>query len=433
MLIYFAKYFVFDSCIPVLKENNPKRHTTKLYLCIILTETVEFMTESQLISRCKKREEDAQRIVYERFSGKMMGVCMCYVKERAEAEDLLHDAFIQAFDKIKQFKGKGSFEGWLRRVVVNTILMHLRAKKKETRNISFDEVEEQIAEDTEEAYTESAINTVKQAEFTQQDILTVVSALPEGFKVVFNLFAIEGMKHKEIAKMLAISEGTSKSQLFHARKQIQKQLYILAKEREKEQKSKKRKAIVAILTGMGLGFEHIDLLAQEAIKDLSVPVATGSWTAMQSLLASHTSAAATGISAGTIISGKTIATLVVAGSVSVGGIIIVTNNHNSEQANPQQEILAPTPQKPDPQSTFFMNALPMDSGSQNVDHNILPEIDENAIQIPDNETLNPQTVVYDTVHVPVNKVIRIKKTKIVRDTILERDTVYLKREPVQGI
>ena len=391
------------------------------------------MTESQLISRCKKREEDAQRIVYERYSGKMMGVCMCYVKERAEAEDLLHDAFIQAFDKIKQFKGKGSFEGWLRRVVVNTILMHLRAKKKEAHNISFDEVEEQIAEESQEAYTESAINTVKQAEFTQQDILSVVAALPEGFKIVFNLYAIEGMKHKEIAKILDVTEGTSKSQLFHARKQIQKQLYVLAKEREQqqEQKNKKRKAIVAILTGMGLGFEHIDLLAQEAIKELSVPVATGSWAAMQSALASQTSAAATGLSAGTLITGKTVVTIVVAGSVTVGGIMIATNNRNTEKAIPNKEISTPSQQQSDPQNTYYITALPMDSGSQSDQNTTLQKIEQNDVQLPEHNT-TPQTVVYDTVLVPVKKVIHIKKTMIVRDTILERDTVYLQREPVQG-
>lgn len=382
------------------------------------------MIESQLITRCQQHDNEAQRIVYERYAGKMLGVCLRYAANRAEAEDLLHDGFVTAFGKVKQFKNKGSFEGWLQRIMVNTALMHLRSKSKEQGRVPFEEIEWQIADEQEdEAYSESAIQTVQKASFTKEEILEQVASLPEGFRVVFNLYAIEQMKHKEIAKTLGISTGTSKSQLFHARKQIQKALYHKAVEQKKEKENKKR-AIVAILTGMGLGLDHIDVLAQEAATGLSVPT-TGGWEALQQSLASGQAATgAASASAGASIATKAVITIAAAGAIATTAYFISESSTKDEV--PANEITAPAPEStPEPEKTFSIPVAPVDSICKDDMEPV--ETPEKTIAKPlKEETKTEKTIVYDTVRVPVKKVIRVKKQRLVRDTVHKQDTLHIK-------
>lgn len=161
------------------------------------------MTDEQLLEAILRQDAKAQRLLYERFARKMFGVCLRYTRNREEAEDYLQDGFLKVFQKISSFKNEGSLEGWIRRVMVNTCLDHLRQQK-----MQWNEMDEA---------TEPAENAEVLDKLQASDLLELIRQLPPGFRTVFNLFAIEGYSHKEIGEMLNISEGTSKSQFARAR------------------------------------------------------------------------------------------------------------------------------------------------------------------------------------------------------------------------
>lgn len=168
-------------------------------------------SEEELLAKCLKGKRSAQQELYNRFADKMLAVCLRYVGE-FEAEDVLVSAFMKIFDKIGQFSGEGSLEGWIRRIMVNESLMHLRKNK----NI-------QYAEDIETAEREMS-GELADAQLEVDDLMQMVQELPDGYRMVFNLYAIEGYSHKEIAQQLNISEGTSKSQLSKARNMLRQKL-----------------------------------------------------------------------------------------------------------------------------------------------------------------------------------------------------------------
>lgn len=176
-------------------------------------------TEEKLIRACQKGDAIAQREIYNKYSRKMMGVCMRYVNSEFEAEDILISGFMRVFDKIGQYKHEGSFEGWIRRVMVNEALGYIRKNKS-----IYLEVEIEKADYHKEANTEAYTG------LEAEDLLKLVQQLPHGYKTVFNLYAIEGYSHKEIAEMLQISENTSKSQLSRARALLQQ--YLLNTEKK---------------------------------------------------------------------------------------------------------------------------------------------------------------------------------------------------------
>jgi RNA polymerase sigma factor (sigma-70 family) len=169
-------------------------------------------TEDELIKGCVRRERSAQKRLYDTYSSKMYSLCCRYVKNSMEAEDVLVTAFTKILDRIDQYKGEGSFEGWIRRVVVNEALTWLR------RNRSMYLETELEAADREPDY--QSISDHLEAE----DLLKMIQELPSGYRMVFNLYAIDGYSHKEIAEQLGISENTSKSQLSRARTSLQKLL-----------------------------------------------------------------------------------------------------------------------------------------------------------------------------------------------------------------
>ena len=168
--------------------------------------------EDELIKGCVRRERTAQKRLYDTFSTKMYGLCCRYVKDPMEAEDVLVTAFTKILDRIDQYKGEGSFEGWIRRVVVNESLTYLRRHRS-----MYIETELEAA-DREPDYQQ--ISDHLEAE----DLLNMIQELPSGYRIVFNLYAIDGYSHKEIADQLNISENTSKSQLSRARVFLQKLL-----------------------------------------------------------------------------------------------------------------------------------------------------------------------------------------------------------------
>lgn len=168
--------------------------------------------EEELLAGCRKQSRVAQQQLYATYSGKMYGLCCRYVKSSMEAEDVLVASFTKVFDKIDQFKGDGSFEGWIRRIVVNEALTWLRKNRSMY-----------VETDLEKADYEVDYNQLSD-HLETEDLLRMIQLLPTGYQIVFNLYAIDGYSHKEIAEQLNISENTSKSQLSRARVYLQKLL-----------------------------------------------------------------------------------------------------------------------------------------------------------------------------------------------------------------
>ncbi len=168
--------------------------------------------EEEIIKGCLKRDRASQQKLYDLYSRKMYGICLRYVRDPMEAEDILVSAFTKIFEKIDQFKGEGSFEGWLRRIIVNDALTHLRR----SRNMY-------IETDLEQADREPDYENLSD-HLEAEDLMNMIRQLPPGYRVVFNMYAIDGYSHKEIADHLGINENTSKSQLSRARAYLQKML-----------------------------------------------------------------------------------------------------------------------------------------------------------------------------------------------------------------
>lgn len=170
-----------------------------------------FKNETSLIGKAGAGNRDAQQKLYEMHSPRMLSVCRQYVKDLHHAEEVMLNGFFKVFTHLKDFKGEGSFEGWVRRIMIREAISFLRQYKKL-------EFQEDLGYESKEVFNN--INS----EMDVADIQNLIDALPEGYKMVFVLYAVEGYKHAEIAKMLDISEGTSKSQLFKARKMLQDKL-----------------------------------------------------------------------------------------------------------------------------------------------------------------------------------------------------------------
>lgn len=171
------------------------------------------MFKANLISDCIKGDRQAQSMLYAMFGPKMFIVCLRYAKNKEEAEEILQEGFLKAFRFLHQFKNEGSLEGWIRKIMVNCALQKLRNRSKMAPVISIESYHEAFAF---ENFTESNI--------TSKELLKLVVLLPPAYKAVFNLFVFEGYKHREIAEILGISEGTSKSNLADARAFLQKQM-----------------------------------------------------------------------------------------------------------------------------------------------------------------------------------------------------------------
>jgi RNA polymerase sigma-70 factor (ECF subfamily) len=163
------------------------------------------MNDSTLVKKCIDGDQRAQRALFEKFAPKMLGVCLRYAKERAQAEDVLQDAFIKVFTKIEDYKG-GSLEGWIRRIMVNTSLDQIRKNHKFQDNVDIEQVDYKI--DDNSFIVEGLI---------ADDLMLLINTMPDGYRTVFNMFAIEGYSHKEIAEELGVTENTSKSQYSRAR------------------------------------------------------------------------------------------------------------------------------------------------------------------------------------------------------------------------
>jgi len=163
-----------------------------------------------LITRCKQQDREAQSLLYKRYADVLFGQCLKYAASYEEAQDHLQESFLTIFDKIKQYQGKGSFEGWMKRIAINTVLQSYRKKKE----VPLEKEELLKAKEKEQSID---IEGISNEDLSLSFLLTIVRELPEKYRMVFNLYVLDGYSHKEIAEMLDISEGTSKSNLFRAR------------------------------------------------------------------------------------------------------------------------------------------------------------------------------------------------------------------------
>jgi RNA polymerase sigma-70 factor (ECF subfamily) len=163
------------------------------------------ITESDLIQGCLQGDRHMQEELYRRYAPKMYAVCLRYAGNAMEAEDILQEGFIKIFKKLSSFRGDGSFEGWIRRIFVNTSIEHFRRK-------NYLQPVTEKEENTIEGKYLSVLDTL-----AERDILDLIQQLSPGYRTVFNMYVIEGYTHKEIGEMLGISEGTSKSQLSRAK------------------------------------------------------------------------------------------------------------------------------------------------------------------------------------------------------------------------
>ncbi|MCB0593730.1 MAG: RNA polymerase sigma factor [Lewinellaceae bacterium] len=166
------------------------------------------MTEQELLQACKEEDRRAQKMLYDRYAPVMFGVCKRYLKTREDAEDVLVEAFFKVLTHLHQYKSEGSFEGWIRRIVVNEALMFLRRRHNFSMTVEISNFD-------------APAPAKAVGRLAEQDILALLEQLPTGYRTVFNLYVLEGYKHREIADMLGISINTSKSQLILARKRMQ--------------------------------------------------------------------------------------------------------------------------------------------------------------------------------------------------------------------
>lgn len=170
------------------------------------------LVEANIVQKCKEHDPVAQKHLYDRYSGLFYSICLRYLKNTMDAEDALVESFYKIFNKLDQFNDEGSFEGWMKRIVVNECLMKIRKSKNLNLHV-----------DIEDAYSLGEDESVI-TDLNYQDLLKLIDALPVGYKTVFNLYVIEGYKHREIAEILDISINTSKSQLILAKKKL-RELY----------------------------------------------------------------------------------------------------------------------------------------------------------------------------------------------------------------
>lgn len=322
---------------------------------------------------------------YKNNIGKLIGTCYRYVQNRQLAEDLAHDAFITAINKANTYKGNGQFEAWLRRVVVNTALMHLRKKHADlyTDDLTMHENKAMELHDNEHEK-----GWIQQADFSREELLEAITFLPEHHKLVFNLYVIDGYTHQQIGNELGISAGTSKSHLARARKKLQQILNEKAQEKERK-KDWKRALIILIWPGKS---KAIDTLYKE--KMIGFKVFPNNPIAIKSLTLGK---AATPAIKAALISGK--GAIIAAVSVStISGSIYLNMNK-------------------------LANKIKIETIVHIDDHIILTEPTDTIEIIPVRDTIKPQTK-NDSLP-KQNKPVVIKKQRIKHKPVVIKKAVII--------
>jgi RNA polymerase sigma factor (sigma-70 family) len=169
-------------------------------------------TEKELLKACLRNDRSAQKEIFQMYSGKMMAICQRYAKHRQDAEDIFQEGFVKVFTHLQEFEYAGSFEGWVRRIMIHTAIRYNRKKYISHEELGLDHI-------VEDSSMPEVFSTLSETE-----LIKLISSLPDGYRMVFNLYAIEGFSHKEVGEMLGIEESTSRSQLAKARKILQEKV-----------------------------------------------------------------------------------------------------------------------------------------------------------------------------------------------------------------
>lgn len=177
--------------------------------------------DEEILQGCIRRDPRAQKYLYEKYSRGLMGICLRYTGNRDEAEDVLQEGFVKIYMNIGNYKAKSSLIAWMRRIIINTAITLYHRNLKHKHHYDVDDYRDKTVADT----------GWDGSDYTHEELLSIVRDLPPGYRIVFNMYAIEGYKHKEIAQKLEIDINTSKSQYSRAKKQIQEKLEILAREK----------------------------------------------------------------------------------------------------------------------------------------------------------------------------------------------------------
>ncbi len=173
----------------------------------------------EIIEGCKRESRKSQDQLYRKYSAMLYGITLRYTRNKQEAEDVMQEGFVKIYKNIASYSMERSFEGWIRRIMINTAITNYRKNLKHAYQ----------ADITDVAYSKYDVSYQGNADFTQKELLQVINELPNGYRMVFNMYVIEGYKHKEIAEMLSIDINTSKSQLSRAKKYLQRELKELSK------------------------------------------------------------------------------------------------------------------------------------------------------------------------------------------------------------
>jgi len=171
-------------------------------------------SDSEILQGCIKCKPSAQRELFEKYSPVLLGICIRYAGSVQEAEDIMQEGFVKIFMNISHFKGEGSLMAWMRRIMINTAITAYHRALKHRYHDDIEEIRETSMEHV----------SWSDADFTEEELIKIIERMPEGYRLVFNLYAIEGFKHREIAVMLEIDENTSKSQYSRARRWLQERL-----------------------------------------------------------------------------------------------------------------------------------------------------------------------------------------------------------------
>jgi RNA polymerase sigma-70 factor (ECF subfamily) len=173
--------------------------------------------EKDIVAGCIEGRPSAQRMLFDKYSRLLLGVCNRYTQNIEEAEDVLQEGFVKIFLNIKEFKGEGSLVAWMRRIMINTAITHYHKMRKHRYHDDLEEISETRLEE----------HTWDETEFSKEELFKLIHQMPDGYRVVFNLYAVEGYKHREIADIMGIDENTSKSQYSRARRWLQERLIKL--------------------------------------------------------------------------------------------------------------------------------------------------------------------------------------------------------------
>lgn len=177
---------------------------------------------------CIKGRQSAQKKLYDKYSRLLLGVCNRYTRDIEEAEDVLQEGFVKIFMNMKEFKGEGSLLAWMRRIMINTAITHYHRMRKHWYHDDLQEISETRLED----------HSWDESDFSSEELFGVIHQMPDGYRVVFSLYAVEGYKHREIADILGIDENTSKSQYSRARRWLQQRLVTLKQEKQQRSEGK---------------------------------------------------------------------------------------------------------------------------------------------------------------------------------------------------